>query len=383
MAFFPPRVLPLTDGASSAVASHDQQVQVLLRAGWRCIQVREKALADDALLAQLDRAVASAARHHGLILVNDRTDLALLSGAGGVHLGEADLPLADARRILGPAVVLGRSSHDEASARAAQDAGADYVAFGPIYSTKSKLDAREPTGLQRLRRVREAVNIPLVAIGGITLARAGEVFAAGADSVAVIRDLAGARDLTERALQWQAHTEGEETSPRGLLFLTGFMGAGKTAVGERLAQRLRRRFVDLDAEIVRQEGMSVAQIFEGRGEEAFRACESSMLAALPAGADAVVALGGGTLLLSENLRAVQARGPLVWLECSLEDSLARCKSGPERPLLRLQDARSLLQERLPAYQMAELTVQSTRTPDHAAAEIAVWVRARCAAGSAS
>lgn len=383
MAFRPPRLLPLTDGGSSAATSHDQQVQVLLRAGMRCIQVRDKALDDDTLLQQLDRAVALARRHHALILVNDRSDLALLSGAGGVHLGEADLSLADARQVLGPAAVLGRSSHDETSARAAQDDGADYVAFGPLYSTKSKLDARHPTGLQRLRRVREAVSIPLVAIGGITLARAGEVFAAGADSVAVISDLAGAPDLAARALQWQATAVNEDLLPCGLVFLTGFMGAGKSAVGERLAHRLGRRFVDLDTEIVRQEGMSVAQIFKRRGEAAFRACETRMLAALPAGADAVVALGGGTLLLAENLHAVQDRGPLVWLECSVEDSLARCESGPERPLLGLQDAHSLLQQRLPAYQTAQLTVQSTRTPDHAAAEIAVWIRARCGAGSSS
>ncbi len=375
MAFHPPPVLPLTDGGPAALASHGEQVQALLCAGMRCIQVRDRALDQDALLAQVDRTVALARQHHGLILVNDRPDLALLAGAGGVHLGEEDLPLAEARRILGPAAVLGRSSHDEASARQAQDDGADYVAFGPIYSTESKPDARRPTGLQSLRQVREAVSIPLVAIGGITLARAGEVFAAGADSVAVIRDLAGAADLQERARQWHARTAGEDLPPRGLVFLTGFMGVGKSAVGERLAQRLRRRFVDLDTEIERQEGMTVAEIFQRRGEPAFRACEANMVAALPAGADAVVALGGGTLLQPENLRAVQQRGPLVWLECSLEDSLARCESGPQRPLLRAEEARMLLQQRLPGYQAAQLTVRSTRTPDALAGEIAAWIGA--------
>lgn len=350
-------------------------MQALLCAGMRCIQVRDKTLDQDALLAQLDGAVALARQHHGLILVNDRPDLALLSGAGGVHLGEEDLPLADARRILGPAAVLGCSSHDEASARTAQDDGADYVAFGPIYSTQSKPDAGRPTGLQRLRQVREAVSIPLVAIGGIVLARADEVFAAGADSVALIRDLAGASDLEVRARQWRARTMHQDLPPRGLVFLTGFMGVGKSAVGERLAQRLRRRFVDLDMEIARQEGMTVAEIFQRRGEAAFRACEASMLASLPVGADAVIALGGGTLLQPDNLRAVQDRGPLVWLECSLEESLARCESGPQRPLLRPEQARTLLQQRLPGYQAAQLTVRSMRTPDDPAAEIAAWIGA--------
>ena len=100
-----------------------------------------------------------------------------------------------------------------------------------------------------------------------------------------------------------------------------------------------------------------------------------MVASLPAGADAVIALGGGTLLQPENLRAVQDRGLLVWLECSLEESLARCESGPQRPLLRLEEARTLLQQRLPGYQAAQLTVRSTRTPDHPAAEIAAWIAA--------
>ena len=97
----------------------------------------------------------------------------------------------------------------------------------------------------------------------------------------------------------------------------------------------------------------------------------------------MVALGGGTLLRPETLCAVQDRGPLVWLECSLEDSLARCETGPQRPLLRPEDARTLLQQRLPGYKAAQLTVRSTRTPDDLAAEIAAWIRARSAAESSS
>lgn len=383
MAFRPPPVLPITDGSSSAVASHSQQVQVLLAAGMRCIQLRDKRLDDPTLLEQMDRAVAQARRQQGLLVVNDRPDLALLCGAGGVHLGQDDLPLAEARKILGPAVVLGRSSHDEDSARSAQDEGADYVAFGPVYSTASKPDARTPAGLEKLRRVRAAVSIPLVAIGGITLARCGEVFAAGADSVAVIGALAGAPDLAQRARQWLAYVKAEESMPRGLVFLTGFMGAGKSVVGALLASRLQRRFVDLDTEIVRQEGMSVAEIFATRGEQAFRACETGMLSALPAGGDAVVALGGGTLLLAENLRTVRERGPLVWLDCSLEDSLARCRTGPQRPLLGSQEADLLLRLRLPGYEKAQWTVPSGGTPEQAAADIARWIRAGGAAESSS
>jgi shikimate kinase len=153
------------------------------------------------------------------------------------------------------------------------------------------------------------------------------------------------------------------------------MGSGKTTVGRHLAGLLGRRFVDLDAEIERRQGMAVAEIFRARGEAAFRAAETELLEALPAGGDAVVALGGGTLLQPANSRRVEALGPLVWLECPLDVALARCGRAGERPLLDgRSDARELLGRRLPGYRAANLRLAAARSdPEELARQVADWV----------
>jgi thiamine-phosphate pyrophosphorylase len=369
MSFRPPKVYPLT----AADRSHAPQVEHLLREGYRLLQVRDRGTPDGALLEELDRAVEMAVGHGSLLLVNDRPDLALLSGAGGAHLGEDDLPLDEARRLLGPASVLGRSSHDEASARDAEDAGADYVAFGPIYATGSKADAGAPTGLEALRRVRDAVRLPLVAIGGITLDRAAEVLDAGADSVAVIRDLEG----SGRAARWLREVEGLPPASRGLLFLTGFMGSGKTRVGGELARHLGRRFVDLDGVVEARCGMSVADLFESRGQEAFREAEAAALESIPRGADAVVALGGGALMRGASLDRVRQLGTLAWLDCPLEETLRRCADGGGRPLLGSHtEARRALAARIGGYRRAHLRVDATGTPEAIASRILSYLEDR-------
>lgn len=377
MAFVPPRIFSLTDRRASGGLSHDRQVRHLLCAGLRWVQVRDKETPDRRLLPELDQAVAEGRKVGALIAVNDRPDLALLCGAGGLHLGEADLPLVEARRVLGPAVVIGRSSHDEASARAAEADGADYVAFGPIFPTASKSDAREATGLERLRRVRDALEIPLVAIGGITLERAMAVLEAGADSVAVIQDLVGAPEIGSRAALWQRKLNREPEPRRGLVFLTGFMGSGKTTVGKLLAEKRGCRFVDLDRVIEEQQGRSVAAIFAAEGESAFRAAESTVLRSIPAGADAVVALGGGTLMSPKNQRLVGFLGPLAWLDPGLEASVARCGAAGGRPLLALDRAAELHAARLPGYETAGLCLTNPADdPGECAQTVLDWFEGR-------
>ncbi len=165
-----------------------------LAGGARLIQLRWKGASSRELVAAATaiRAWATAAR--ALFLVNDRPDIARAVGADGVHLGQDDLPLAAARRILGPGPVIGISTHSVDEARAAHASGADYLGIGPVYATASKSDALTPRGLDLVRAVRIAVPVPLVAIGGITAATAPGVLAAGADAVAMIAGLVRTAD---------------------------------------------------------------------------------------------------------------------------------------------------------------------------------------------
>lgn len=137
-------------------------------------------------------------------IVNDRPDIAAISGASGVHVGQDDLPPEDARRIVGAARWVGVSTHNLEQFREANATSADYIAVGPIFPTASKENPDPVVGLALLREVRKLTTRPLVAIGGITLERAADVFRAGADSVAVIRDLICAADPARRAQEYLA-----------------------------------------------------------------------------------------------------------------------------------------------------------------------------------
>ncbi len=166
----------------------------MLEAGARIVQLRLKDAPGRDFLAAA-RAIAELCRKHGAILiVNDRVDIAILAGADGVHLGQEDLPLDAARRITGPNKIIGISTHTLEQARAAEDGGADYIGFGPMYSGGLK-NIAAGVGLDKLRAIRAAVKIPIVAIGGITEARVAETLAAGADAVAIITDVVKAPDI--------------------------------------------------------------------------------------------------------------------------------------------------------------------------------------------
>jgi thiamine-phosphate pyrophosphorylase len=138
---------------------------------------------------------ACAAEAGALFIVNDRCDLALAVEADGVHLGQEDLPLADARRIMGPRLI-GISTHRPEQVRKASADGADYVAFGPIFRTASKSDHEPVVGIEGLREARRLTTLPLFAIGGITVKDASELRDAGADGVAVISAILQATDVS-------------------------------------------------------------------------------------------------------------------------------------------------------------------------------------------
>ena len=168
--------------------------ETFLDAGARIMQLRLKDAPGRDFLAAA-RAIAALCRSRGAILiVNDRVDIAILAGAHGVHLGQEDLPLEAARQIAGRDMLVGISTHTVEQARAAENRGADYVGFGPMYPGGLK-NVAAGMGLDNLRAIRAAVRIPIVAIGGITEARVAETLAAGADAVAIITDVVNAPDI--------------------------------------------------------------------------------------------------------------------------------------------------------------------------------------------
>ncbi len=171
--------------------------RVLLGAGARVLQLRLKQAPSRALLAAA-RAIVALCRERGaMLIVDDRADIALLSGADGVHLGQEDLPLAAARRIAGRRLIVGISTHSVEQAIEAERGGADYIGFGPLYPGGLRNNAAGK-GLAMLAEVRAAVRIPIVAIGGITRANMPAALAAGADACAIITDVVRARDVAAR-----------------------------------------------------------------------------------------------------------------------------------------------------------------------------------------
>lgn len=154
--------------------------------GLAALQLREKDLGGRDLLA-LARSLVAICRGCGQrLVVNDRLDVALAAGADGVHLPSAGVPVADARRLLGPAALVGVSCHSAEDVVRARDGGASYATFSPVFDTPSKRAYGPPVGTAALREAAR-LGLPLVALGGVTAERAAEVRAAGAAGVAVIR----------------------------------------------------------------------------------------------------------------------------------------------------------------------------------------------------
>jgi len=164
-----------------------------LAGGAAMVQVREKAMADGALLDRARRAADACHRAGAIAIVNDRPDVAVLAAADGVHVGQDDLPPAAARRIVGPDRIVGTSTHSLPQALAAAEAGPDYIACGPMFPSTTKPQEVIP-GPALCREVTERVGVPVVAIGGITAETAAEVLAAGARWLAVSAAVCAAED---------------------------------------------------------------------------------------------------------------------------------------------------------------------------------------------
>jgi thiamine-phosphate diphosphorylase len=172
-------------------------LRALLEGGVKLLQLRVKA-APASDFFELARATRNLTRSYGCkLIVNDRLDIALACEADGVHLGQEDLPLIAARKLMGDRII-GISTHDVEQAQVAEHDGADYIGFGPMFGTNTKETGYSARGLDMLRQVREAVKIPIVAIGGITEANVGEMWQAGADSAAIISAFLGADNIADK-----------------------------------------------------------------------------------------------------------------------------------------------------------------------------------------
>jgi thiamine-phosphate pyrophosphorylase len=175
--------------------------------GVKLIQLRDKRATPAALCATA-RELSDFLSSRGVrFILNDRPDIAAIVGAAGVHVGQDDIPVAEVRKICAAPCWVGVSTHNIHQLRDADLTSADYIAVGPVFPTGTKANPDPVVGINFLRQARQATRKPLVAIGGITIETAADVFRAGADSVAVIRDLFLAKDIAGRAREYQAIAE--------------------------------------------------------------------------------------------------------------------------------------------------------------------------------
>jgi thiamine-phosphate pyrophosphorylase len=183
-----------------------------IEGGARVVQIRWKDASSGAVLDAARRVVALALGR-ALVIVNDRADLALLAGADGVHVGDDDLPVAEARGLVGADLLVGRTCRTFEEAKWAIADGADHVGFGPMYETASKQVGVPPRPLSALREVAGGLGAPVVAIAGITLANVGDIAGAGATCAAVIGDLFDRGEPRERARLLAAAFEAGRSRP--------------------------------------------------------------------------------------------------------------------------------------------------------------------------
>ena len=210
------RLHVLTDFHFQQRHSHADLARLALGGGADVIQFRQKTGAVRHKLHEAGRTAAVCQDLGGVLLIDDHLDIALTLGADGVHLGQDDFPIAEARRILGPDAIIGATATTQAQAKQAEIEGADYIGFGPVYPTRSKANPATVKGLDGLAAVCRAVSIPVIAIAGITMERVPEVMAAGAYGVAVMTAITCAPDPEAATRKFrEALDEALSTRPTG------------------------------------------------------------------------------------------------------------------------------------------------------------------------
>jgi thiamine-phosphate pyrophosphorylase len=198
----------ITDEAQGGPHGHVRLGALAAHAGADVVQFREKRDWSTARLVATARQLVEAAGSAARVVIDDRADVALASGAAGVHLGLADLAPSVARWILGPEAWIGATAHDEAAAERLSREAVDYLGVGPVFPSTSKADPREPLGLAGLARIVRRSRLPVIAIGGLDPARAAEALDAGAWGVAVLWDVAGRDDPGARVAELRRAIDG-------------------------------------------------------------------------------------------------------------------------------------------------------------------------------
>jgi len=195
-----PKIYPITDVGLSGI-SHAEQVRRLVRGGARLIQLREKDRGTARWIDDARDALAAARDGGAKLIINDRVDVAMVLGADGVHLGQDDLPPAEARKLLGPDKIIGFSTHSLEQALAAIEMPVDYIGVGPIFSTTTKAAPDPVVGTELLSAIRNAAaGVKIVAIGGIRADSLLSVLNAGADSAAMVGAIIGETALIEERM---------------------------------------------------------------------------------------------------------------------------------------------------------------------------------------
>ena len=170
-------------------------VNQMLKAGVCAIQLRDKRNNPDLMLQLAKKVSEICIKYNTPFIVNDRADIALLCKAHGVHLGQDDLPIEKAREILGKMSIIGISTHSVKQAESAEKNGADYIGYGPVFKTTTKTDALTPRGLKDLKKICSVVNIPVVAIGGISLSNVSQLSETNCNAFAAISDVLHSQNI--------------------------------------------------------------------------------------------------------------------------------------------------------------------------------------------
>ncbi len=200
------RLYAVTDRSWVGIQTLLEQIESSLLGGTTLVQLREKDLSDDEFIQEA-KSVKRLCEHFGVpLLINDNVNVALRSGADGVHLGQDDLPLQEARKMLGPNKIIGISTHTVEEAMEAERGGADYVGVGSVFATQTKLDANV-LSIDYIREICQAVNIPVVAIGGIKEENMDVLRNTGVAGIAVVSAIFGQPDIEMATLRLKEYAD--------------------------------------------------------------------------------------------------------------------------------------------------------------------------------